>query len=136
TVLYILVLATPPLLPMTIPFGVLVGILIGLGRMSSDGEITAMRAAGISSRLVVAPVLAIAFLATLCAGYSSIRLSPIAWRQTIQIFKKLSASQLTAEIKPRIFEEQFPKTILYVGDVRPGEVVLWRNVFMADLTPP
>ena len=40
----------PSVLPLTIPFGALVGILIGLGRMGADGEIVAMRATGISSR--------------------------------------------------------------------------------------
>jgi lipopolysaccharide export LptBFGC system permease protein LptF len=50
TVITLFALAMPPVLPLTIPFGVLVGILIGLGRMASDGEITAMRAAGVSSR--------------------------------------------------------------------------------------
>ena len=35
---------------MTIPFGALVGILVGLGRLSTDGEITAMRAAGVPSQ--------------------------------------------------------------------------------------
>ena len=35
-----------------------------------------------------------------------------------------------------MFDEDFPNTILYVGDVRPGAVVVWRNVFLADLTPP
>ena len=49
----LLVLAMPPVLPLTIPFGVLVGILIGLGRMASDGEIVAMRAAGVPSRKVI-----------------------------------------------------------------------------------
>ena len=50
-VLELFLLVVPTVLPFTIPFGVLVGILIGLGRLSSDGEITAMRAAGVSSRL-------------------------------------------------------------------------------------
>ena len=57
-------LAMPPVLPLTIPFGVLVGILIGLGRMAADGEIMAMRAAGVSSRKVIAPVLLFAGLGT------------------------------------------------------------------------
>ena len=59
-VAYLFSLAFPPLLPLTIPFGVLVGILIGLGRMSSDGEITAMRAAGIPSQKVILPVMTFA----------------------------------------------------------------------------
>src|SRR5512140_1572951 len=50
TVVMLFLLALPPVLPLTIPFGTLVGILIGLGRMASDGEITAMRSAGVSSR--------------------------------------------------------------------------------------
>ena len=54
--------ALPPVLPLTIPFGVLVGILIGLGRLAGDGEIIAMRAAGVSSRKVVFPVLLFAAL--------------------------------------------------------------------------
>ena len=62
-VAYLFSLAFPPLLPLTIPFGVLVGILIGLGRMSSDGEITAMRAAGIPSQKVILPVMTFALMA-------------------------------------------------------------------------
>ena len=35
-----------------------------------------------------------------------------------------------------MFDEDFPNTILYVGDVRPGPVTVWRAVFIADVTPP
>lgn len=136
TVLWLFALALPPVLPFTVPFGVLVGILIGLGRMSTDGEITAMRAAGVPSRAVIPPVLTFALLATLLTGAASLWLTPRAVRQSVAILNKLEAEQLTAEIQPRVFEEQFPNTILYVGDVKPGPVVVWHNVFLADLTPP
>jgi LPS export ABC transporter permease LptG/LPS export ABC transporter permease LptF len=136
TVAWLFALALPPVLPLTVPFGVLVGILIGLGRMSTDGEVTAMRAAGVSSRAVIPPVLTFAFLAMLVAGASSLWLTPRAIRQSIEILNKLEAEQLTADIQPRIFEEQFPNTILYVGDVKPGRLAVWGNIFLADLTPP
>src|ERR1700677_162624 len=58
TTLYLFALSLPPLLPLTIPFGVLVGILVGFRRLATDREITAMRAAGCSSRSVVPPVIA------------------------------------------------------------------------------
>ncbi len=45
----LLLYALPSTIPFALPLGVLVGILIGLSRMSADSEITAMRAAGISS---------------------------------------------------------------------------------------
>jgi LPS export ABC transporter permease LptG len=115
---------------------VLVGILVGLGRMAADGEITAMRAAGCSSRRVVPPVLAFAFLAVVVSGFMTLRFTPLSVRISKDLIEKLSASQVSAEIQPRVFDEQFPNTILYVGDVRTGPVVVWRNVFLADLTAP
>ncbi len=136
TIASLFALALPPVLPFTLPFGVLVGILIGLGRMSTDGEITAMRAGGVPSRVVIAPVLLFAFLATLMTAASSLWLTPASITQSLAILNKLAAEQLTAEIQPRVFDEQFPDKILYVDDVRTGPVVVWRNVFLADLTPP
>jgi len=136
TVLYLFALSLPPLLPLTIPFGALVGILVGLGRLATDGEITAMRAAGCSSRKVVLPVMLFAFIAMLVAGTMTLRLTPLSVRLSKDIIDKLSASEVSADIQPRVFDEDFPNTILYVGDVRPGAVVVWRNVFLADLTPP
>ena len=129
----------PPVLPLTIPFGVLVGILIGLGRMGADGEIIAMRATGVSSRRIVAPVAAFAFLGMCVAGYCSLNLTPRAWRQSTKLTNDLLKSQLSAEIQPRVFDDDFPNTILYVGEVtpgNPGDPVRWHPVFMADVTLP
>ena len=128
--------AIPPVLPMTIPFGVLVGILIGLGRMASDGEIIAMRAAGVSSRKVIAPVLLFATLGLGLAGFASLRLTPLSLNKSTQLINELLATQLTADVEPRIFLENFPNKILYVGDVQPGTVARWRPLFIADVTPP
>src|ERR671934_1307994 len=47
----------PNVLTFTIPMAVLVGILTGFGRMSSDSEPIALRAAGISMVRLLAPVL-------------------------------------------------------------------------------
>jgi len=136
TVLTLFALTIPPVLPLTIPFGVLVGILIGLGRMASDGEIIAMRAAGVSSRKVVAPVLLFATLGTLMAGYASVKLTPYAMQRSTEILNELDKTQLSADIKPRLFDENFPNTILYVGDVQQGNPAVWKTVFIADVAPP
>ncbi|MCW5963697.1 MAG: LptF/LptG family permease [Bryobacterales bacterium] len=135
-VAYLFLLVLPPALTFTIPLGVLVGVMIGLSRMASDGEITAMRANGISARLLLRPVLLFAGLATAFTGLGTTYLTPVAIEETYRILNRLVADQLTAEIQPRIFEEQFPGMILYVGDVVPGPLVVWRNVFIADIRPP
>ena len=136
TVLRLFALSLPPVLPLSIPFGVLVGILIGLGRLAGDGEITAMRAAGIPSFRVIPPVMVFAVLATAVCVAAYVWLTPLSIRDTNRVARRLIASQLTAEVQPRVFDEQFPNTILYIGDIRPGPVVQWRDIFLADLTPP
>ena len=131
--------AVPPVLPLTIPFGVLVGILIGLGRMGADGEIVAMRAAGVSSRKVIFPVMTFAFLGMCAAGFASLRLTPLAARRSTQIINELMRNGLSADIQPRVFDEDFPNVILYVGNVQPGnpgDPVRWGPVFIADVSPP
>jgi LPS export ABC transporter permease LptG len=51
-----------PMLGRAIPFAVLVGALVALGRLGADREIVALEASGISARAVAAPVLAFAAL--------------------------------------------------------------------------
>lgn len=135
-VAWLFALVLPPALTFTIPLGVLVGVLIGLSRMASDGEITAIRANGVSARMLLRPVLVFAGITTLVTGYGTTVLTPAAIKETYHVLNRLIADQLTAEIQPRIFEEQFPGMVLYVGDVIPGHTVRWRNVFIADTRPP
>src|SRR5215203_5706469 len=136
TLAYLFALLLPQVLIFTIPVGVLVGTLIALSRMSADAEVTAMRASGLSSRRLLRPVLMFGFLATLITGAITTWITPLSIRETYKLLNKLVAAQLTAEIQERVFAEQFPDTILYVGSVVPGDVVRWRNVFLADISPP
>jgi LPS export ABC transporter permease LptG/LPS export ABC transporter permease LptF len=135
TVGHLFALAIPFTLTFTLPLGVLVGVLIALSRMSSDGEITAMRAAGVPSRKVIGPVLTFATLATIVTAAASLWLTPYSTWRTYKILNQLVAAELTAEVQPRVFEEQFPNRIVYVSEVIPGTLTRWRNVFIADLTP-
>ncbi len=136
TVAYLFVLILPPVMTFTVPVGVLVGVLLTLSRMSGDAEITAMRAAGIPSRRVITPVMMFAVFGMLLAATASLWLTPFSIRQRFKLINRLAAAQLTADIQPRVFEEQFPNTILYVGDVVPGQTAVWRNMFLADISPP
>ena len=134
TVVYLLALVLPPALILSLPIGVLVGVLLTLSRMSSDGEITAMRAAGLSGLRVARPVAALALVAVLLAAACSVWLTPWSIRETYRVLNHLAAEQLTADIQPRVFQEQFPNAILFVSDVVPGTVVHWKKVFLANLS--
>ncbi len=129
--------ALPSTLPFALPLGVLVGVLIGLSRMSADSEITAMRAAGISSATVVRPVLLFSFTALVLTALASLWLTPLSLHLESKAAKNFAAAQLTGAIESRIFDEQFPNIVLYVGNVSvAGKQIIWRQVFIADVTPP
>ena len=136
TVAHLFVLAIPFTLTFAVPMGLLVGVLISLSRMSTDGEITAMRAAGVPSRRVIAPVMTCAVFATLVAAASSLWLTPYATWKTSKMLNDLAAASLTADVQARVFDENFPNRIVYIGDIIPGALTRWRNVFIADTTPP
>src|SRR5206468_8482153 len=107
------------------------------GRRSSEGETTAMRAGGVPSRIVVPPVLLFALAGTVIAGCASLWVTPLSIRTSRNVANRLLAAQVTADIQPRVFDEQFPNMVLYIGDVKPGgSLAVWHHVFMADIAPP
>jgi LPS export ABC transporter permease LptG/LPS export ABC transporter permease LptF len=136
TVAYLFAMVVPVMLPFAIPLGVLIGTLVTLSRMSTDGEITAMRAAGVPGRRVVPAIIMFGFLAMCCAAAASLWLTPWSIREEIRVKNILIASELTADVQPRVFEEQFPNKVIYVGDVIVGPPSRWRQIFVADVTPP
>ena len=136
TVAQLFALAIPFTLTFTVPLGVLVGVLLALSRMSSDGEIIAMRACGVPSSKVIAPVLMFATLAMLVTATASLWFTPFATWRTYKMLNQLASAELTSEVQPQVFDEGFPNRIIYISDVVPGAVNRWRNVFIADTTPP
>jgi len=136
TIGYLILLILPFPLTFALPVGALVGILIGLSRMSSDGEITGMRAAGVPGRSVIRPVLMVAVTFTLATAACSMWLTPLSIRETDRVINRLNSEQITAQVQPRVFQEQFPGTTLYIADIIPGPVERWRGVFIADDRAP
>jgi LPS export ABC transporter permease LptG len=127
-----------PILDLSIPFGMLVGVLIGLGRLSGDNEMVAMRSTGISTRRVAIPVLIFATLAAGVSAATSLWLNPLAIQKQLRLRNKIAAEQVTANVPPRIFQEQFTNdnTVLYVDDVSSGTgPTVWKRIVIADTSP-
>jgi LPS export ABC transporter permease LptG/LPS export ABC transporter permease LptF len=127
----------PVALTYTIPMGVLVGILIGLSRLSADSEVTAMRACGFSvwSFLRICSIFVV--IAWLLALVNSVYLAPRSLASLDELQNRLRSSQASFEVQPRVFYEGFPKTVLYVEDVKAmAGGAIWKGVFLADLSNP
>ena len=127
----------PTTFTVTLPMGVLVGILIGLSRMAADSEVTAMRASGMGAGVFVRAVSVFAIVVWGLAMVNSIYLAPKSADALAKLQDRLKSSQASFEIQPRVFYEEFKNTVLYVQDAIPeSNRSLWRGVFLADTSDP
>src|SRR5579884_3886251 len=121
----------PGVLTFTIPMAVLVGVLLGLGRMSSDSEIIAITSLGISRQRMLVPVGVLAIAGTALTLGMTLWLGPLSLRTFRSIETQLMASQISYAVQPRVFDERFPHVVLYINDVS-ASGTQWHGVFLAD----
>ncbi|PYS22519.1 MAG: hypothetical protein DMF72_12960, partial [Acidobacteria bacterium] len=119
----------PTVLVFTIPMAVLCGTIIGLGRMSSDSELVAMSAAGVSTWRTLWPALAVGVLATLATSYLNLQEVPRSQRQLRSVALRSALYKLDSPVEPRTFTTDFPGKVIYVrdGNKTSGE---WGRVFI------
>ena len=127
----ILFLSTfPAILSFTLPIGVLVGVLIALGRLSADSELIAMSALGMGRRRLMVPVGILAGGATLLTFVMTLWLGPLSVRTFRNIEDQLRAGQASHQVAPRVFDERFPHMVLYINDIDSASTH-WKGVFLA-----
>src|SRR5215831_20738593 len=119
----------PSVLIFTIPMAVLCGTIIGLGRMSSDSELIAMRAAGVSTWRTLGPALVVGLIATAAAGYLNLVEAPRAQQHLRAVALRSALYKLDSPVEPRTFTNDFPGYVIYVrdGDQAHGQ---WGRVFI------
>src|ERR1700675_4199427 len=121
----------PAVFTFTIPMAVLIGVLLGLGRMSADSEIIALTALGIGRRRILLPVGVLAVAGALVTLSMTAWLGPLAFHKYRTLETELVASQISFAVQPRVFDERFPKLVLYVNDVS-ASGTQWHGVFLAE----
>jgi LPS export ABC transporter permease LptG/LPS export ABC transporter permease LptF len=134
TVGLLLALLVPQALSLTIPMALLTGLLMALGRISGDRESVALLACGVSPLRLLRPVLAVAFVVAAVDMFILMKVKPDANQTWREITFSHLAEKTATEIRPRIFFEQFPGLVLFVGDTAPGGA--WSQVLLADTKDP
>jgi LPS export ABC transporter permease LptF/LPS export ABC transporter permease LptG len=121
----------PSVLVFTIPMAVLVGVLLGLGRMSMDSEIIALTALGISRKRILFPVGVLAVIGATLTLLMTIWVAPKSLRTLRDVESDLITSQISFQVMPRVFDERFPHLVLYINDVL-ASGTHWNGVFLAE----
>ena len=132
TVVKVLVTLLPQALSIDIPMALLIGILIGFGRLSGDREFVALQACGVSFLRLLRPVAVLAIAACAANAYVTIVALPNGNQTFREITFGIVASKAERDVKPRVFFNQFPNRVIYIRDQLPGGG--WRDVFLTDST--
>ncbi len=130
----VLALLIPSLLAFAVPMAVLMGILAGLSRLSSDLEITAFRTLGVGFARFLKPLLIFAAAGWLATSVLTLWVGPRANHRWVRTVTTSVLARVQLKFVPREFNESIPGMIVFVRDIAADES--WRDVFVAVTTDP
>jgi lipopolysaccharide export system permease protein len=118
----LVLLSIPVVLMYALPASMLTGVLITLGRLSSDNEITAMRTAGLSIARIAMPALVLAGIGTLVGLRINFESMPWAKLEYEKEFAAAIKANPLSFIRPKTFIREFPGCVMYVGSMNGADV--------------
>lgn len=108
----------PSALSFSIPISVLTAALLTFGRLSAGGEITAMKACGISMRRIVSYPLVIAVLLAALCFYLNAEITPISYNMRRQAILALGVETPLEMLEEGRFVRDFPGISFFIGEKR------------------
>ena len=125
----------PSFLVLTIPMATLLSVLLTFNRLSSDNEVTALKASGVSLYQMIPPVAVLALVAFTATTLLSLYSLPQANHSSRSLLYQMASTKAHAGVKERVFNDDFEGLVLYVEKVVPNSAD-WENVFLSDSRNP
>jgi lipopolysaccharide export system permease protein len=132
TVGRLVLLMIPYVVTYALPPSLLTGVLMTLGRLSSDNEVTAMRASGLSIVRIAVPALALAAIGSVVAlrvNFESMPWAKLEYER--ELATAIKANPLSF-IRPKTFIREFPGNVIYVGSMDGADL---RDIWFWQLDP-
>lgn len=121
----------PMVLIYTIPWSILVAIMVVFGRLSADSEITAMRACGVSLLQIVAPLLLFVIGMTAICLYLQVYAGPPMYRKARTLLRDTATTQPMAIFEPGQ-QIEFEGAVVYIDDKVGTDQLQGVQIFMFD----
>ncbi len=116
-------LELPRILILTVPMAVLLGSLIAVGRLSADHEWVALQGAGRGPSVLLRPLATVGFLAAILCMVLYLEVAPRTnFAQRQMRGEIVLASNTASDLTPRTFYSQLDDVVLFIEDIRPGQV--------------
>jgi lipopolysaccharide export system permease protein len=125
----------PHFLVMATPVAFLLAILLGMGRLGEDREISAMRALGVGPwQMLAIPVVMGMLLGGLMLALAS-TLEPRGISAVKGLINEIIKKNVVGDVRPGVFYEDLTNLTLYAEGVNPGRGT-WSNVLVHDDRDP
>jgi lipopolysaccharide export system permease protein len=115
----VLALVIPNFLEITVPMAFLLAVFLGLSRLSTDREILALKASGISPRQILLPVILLAAGISLATFLLSAVAKPAANLALKKELYEVAKGTGAAALKEKVFNPLFPGILVYAEEVIP-----------------
>ena len=112
-------LILPTFLEMTVPMAFLLAILLGLGRMSNDQELLAMKASGVSAPQILWPIALVGLVVALMTLGLTMFARPAANFALKRELYNIARNRVGTALREKVFNDDFPKILIYVEELVP-----------------
>jgi lipopolysaccharide export system permease protein len=130
-VIDLMLLIMPAFLELTLGMAVLLGVLLGFGRMSTDQEMTAARACGVSLYRLAVPVMAVALVVYAIASWFAFSVRPWANSRLEERVYYLSRTEAAAGLREKAFDNDLPGIMIYVDTIDSSDGTL-KGIMISD----
>lgn len=121
----------PTFLEVTMPMALLLAVVVAFSRLASDGELTALKAAGLNIYQMLSPVLLFAAAVALATLALAVWARPWGYRHTEAAVYELVKTRATAALRPRLFNADFDGLVIYVDQINAESGIL-EGIMLSD----
>ena len=125
--------ASSTFVPMALPLAILLSSLMTFGNLGENYELVAMKAAGISLRRIMMPLVILSIIISLVAFYFSNNVLPVANLKFKSLLYDVREQKLALDIKDGVFYDGLEGFVIRVGKKEKDEKTI-RDVLIYDHT--
>jgi lipopolysaccharide export system permease protein len=130
-VMPLLGLGVPDMAQLILPLSLFLGLLMTLGRLYTDSEITVMQACGLGKRPIITAALILAVFTAVLAAFNTFWIGPWSARYQQQVLADAKANPAMATMVEGQFQQaQNGSSVMFIGDVTGKS---FEKVFLAQL---
>lgn len=115
----LLVLILPTFLELTLPMAFLLAILLGLGRLSGDQELLALKSSGVSPVQILLPLIFVAANVAVITFLLTTWVRPAAQVALKDELYNIAKTRVATALREKVFNDDFPNILIYVEEIIP-----------------